>query len=235
MIEVWFHLEYNEERIFGCFKSLSGEIMLPNEHKGMSVVFPVFTYVFATVIVVIFVLDTFLLVPVGTPRFTAKHILHGDKTGYLTGALKLSETKIKKGQLWRLITSTLLHVGLFHILLNTVAFLIVGAAIEMSIGSLKTLLCFIISSLFSALIMAFCFHLDDGEGASTGIYGLIAVYIMASIKSGTVFFSTIPWYLLIVLGIYFVTGLFIDKITLKEHVTGFIGGIFSGVIFLWLL
>ena len=43
------------------------------------------------------------------------------------------------------------------------------------------------------LYMAFVFKLHEGEGASPGIYGLIAVFVILAFRSGTVFFSPVPW------------------------------------------
>ena len=193
-----------------------------------------FTIIFSIVIVLVYLLDTFVVVPKGIPIFTKEHIWVGDKQGYFTKALKLSEEKIKKGQVWRLFTQVFLHVGVFHILMNVGAMLIVGLAVEEMLGWWKTLLCFVGSSFISALCMAFGFKLNDGEGASTGIYGLIAVFLLLAIKNGTILFSAMPWYLLILLAIYTVGGMFMDKTTSWEHVTGFIGGLLVGSLFVFI-
>lgn len=78
--------------------------------------------------------------------------------------------------------------------------------------------------------MTFVYKLHEGEGASTGIYGLIAVFIMLAIKNGTVFFSPVPWLALIVLAIYTVGGMFMGKATAWEHISGFAGGMLMGFI-----
>lgn len=54
--------------------------------------------ILAAVIDICFILDTFVFVPKGVDKFSRQHILDGDKTGALTKALKMSCTKIKKGQ-----------------------------------------------------------------------------------------------------------------------------------------
>jgi len=144
--------------------------------------------------------------------------------------LHLSEKKIKKGQVWRLVSSSLLHIGTWHIISNVTATLIVGYAVESRLGSLKTALCFTVSVLVSGLFMAFVYKLQEGEGASTGIYGLIAVFVVLAVKNSTVFFSPVPTIPLIILAIYTVGGMLVGKATAFEHISGFAGGLLIGLV-----
>lgn len=191
---------------------------------------PIFTITFCALIFVIFILDNFIIIP-KTETVTLKEKLwSGHNKGYINHTLHLSEKKIKKGQVWRLVSSSLLHIGTWHIISNITATLIVGYAVESQLGSLKTALCFIGSAFISGLYMAFVYKLHEGEGASTGIYGLIAVFVMLAVKNGTVFFSPVPMIALIVLAIYTVSGMFMGKATAWEHISGFAGGLLMGFI-----
>ncbi len=191
---------------------------------------PIFTITFCALIFVIFILDNFIVIP-KTEAVTLKEKLwSGHNKGYINHALHLSEKKIKKGQVWRLVSSSLLHIGTWHIISNITATLIVGYAVESQLGSLKTALCFIGSAFISGLYMAFVYKLHEGEGASTGIYGLIAVFVMLAVKNSTVFFSPVPAIALIVLAIYTVGGMFMGKATAWEHISGFVGGLLMGFI-----
>ena len=190
----------------------------------------VFTIVFCVIIFVVYLLDNFLIIP-KTETVTLKEKLWaGHNKGYINHALHLSEKKIKKGQVWRLVSSSLLHIGTWHIISNITATLIVGYAVEMQLGSVKTALCFVGSVFVSGLYMAFVYKLQEGVGASTGIYGLIAVFIILAIKNGTVMFSDVPLVALIVLAIYTIGGMVIDKTTAFEHISGFTGGLLFGLI-----
>ena len=190
----------------------------------------VFTIVFCVIIFVVYLLDNFLIIP-KTETVTLKEKLWaGHNKGYINHALHLSEKKIKKGQVWRLVSSSLLHIGTWHIVSNITATLIVGYAVEMQLGSVKTALCFVGSVLISGLYMAFVYKLQEGVGASTGIYGLIAVFIILAIKNGTVMFSQVPLVALIILAIYTIGGMVIDKTTAFEHISGFTGGLLFGLI-----
>ena len=191
---------------------------------------PIFTITFCAIIVVFYILDNFIVIP-KTAAVTLKEKLWiGHNKGYINHALHLSEKKIKKGQVWRLVSSSLLHVGTWHIISNVVATLIVGYAVESQLGPVKTTLCFIGATIVSGLFMSFVYKLQEGEGASTGIYGLVAVFVMLAIKNGTVFFSPVPTIALIILAIYTVGGMFMGKATAWEHISGFAGGLLMGFI-----
>ena len=191
---------------------------------------PIFTIAFCAIILLIYILDNFIVIP-KTEAVTLKEKLwSGHNKGYINHALHLSEKKIKKGQVWRLVSSSLLHIGTWHIISNITATLIVGYAVESQLGSLKTALCFIGSAFVSGLYMAFVYKLHEGEGASTGIYGLIAVFVMLAFKNGTIFFSPVPTIALIVLAVYTVGGMLVGKATAWEHISGFVGGLLMGFI-----
>lgn len=191
---------------------------------------PVFTLSFCAVIFLIYILDNFLIIPKTEIVTTKEKLWSGHNKGYINHALHLSEKKIKKGQVWRLISSSLLHIGTWHIISNITTLVIVGYAVESQLGVLKTTLCFIGSVFISGLYMAFIYKLQEGEGASTGIYGLIAVFIILAIKNGTVFFSPVPAIALIVLAIYTIGGMLLGKATAFEHISGFVGGMLFGLI-----
>lgn len=196
---------------------------------------PIFTIAFCAIIFIIYILDNFIIIS-KTETVTLKEKLwSGHNKGYINHALHLSEKKIKRGQVWRLVSSALLHVGTVHIVSNITATLIVGYAVESQLGTAKIALCYIGSAFISGLYMAFVYKLHEGEGASTGIYGLIAVFVMLAVKNGTVFFSPVPTIALIVLAIYTVGGMFMGKATAWEHISGFAGGLLMGLVFVVLV
>ena len=191
---------------------------------------PIFTISFCAVIVLIYIIDNFIAIPKAETVTLKEKLWSGHNKGCINHALHLSEKKIKKGQVWRLVSSSLLHIGTWHIISNVTATLIVGYAVESQLGSLKNALCFIGSAFVSGLYMAFVYKLHEGEGASTGIYGLIAVFVMLAVKNGTVFFSPVPAIALIVLAIYTVGGMLVGKATAFEHISGFAGGLLMGFV-----
>lgn len=189
---------------------------------------PIFTLSFCLVIIIIYILDNFLIIPKNATVTLKEKLWTGHNKGYINHTLHLSEKKIKKGEVWRLVSSALLHVGTLHIVSNVTATLIVGYTVESQLGTAKTLACYVGSAFVSGLYMAFVYKLHEGEGASTGIYGLIAVFVMLAIKNGTVMFSPLPLYALIILAVYAIGGMFMGKTTAWEHISGFAGGLLMG-------
>ncbi len=189
---------------------------------------PIFTITFCSIIFIIYILDNFIVIPKAEKVTLREKLLTGHNKGCINHALHLSEKKIKKGQVWRLVSSALLHVGTVHIISNITATLIVGYAVESQLGTLKTLACYVFSAFVSGLYMSFVYKLHEGEGASTGIYGLIAVFVLLAIKNGTLFFSPVSAIALIILAIYTIGGMFMGKATFWEHVSGLVGGLLVG-------
>jgi membrane associated rhomboid family serine protease len=191
---------------------------------------PFFTIAFCVIIFIVYILDNFILISKKETLTTKEKLWSGHNKGYINHALHLSEKKIKKGQVWRLVSSSLLHIGTWHIVSNITATLIVGYAVESQIGTAKTALCYIGAAFVSGLFMSFVYKVQEGEGASPGIYGLIAVFVMLAIKNETVFFSPVPTIALIILAVYTVGGMFMGKATACEHISGFAGGLLMGFI-----
>ena len=75
---------------------------------------PIFTITFCAIIFIIYILDNFLIIPKTETVTTKEKLWSGHNKGCINHALHLSEKKIKSGQVWRLISSALLHVGNFN-------------------------------------------------------------------------------------------------------------------------
>lgn len=186
----------------------------------------------SVVLLVIFVLDSFLLLPKGSNPFLQHHLMDGEKTGWLTIHGKLVTSKVLKGQLWRPVTSMFLHAGVPHIAVNLVALLTVGSLVEGIVGGEKLLLLFMLSGLFSAVSMMVITKIEDGLGASTAIFGLIGVWLVLLLRdSGPVLdaMDMVSWILLVG---YAIVGNLADNTTRLEHLTGTLGGILFALLLL---
>ena len=184
------------------------------------------------ILLIIFLLDTFLFVPKGVRIFSIAHIVEGDKTGFLTQHLKLVTSKVIHGQIWRPLTSMFLHAGLVHIIFNLISMANLGAVLEDKIGGKKLLLLFLLSGLFSAICMMVLTGIEDGLGASTGIFGLFGVLLILLIRDSRSILSEIQPLNWIILAVMVIAGNAIDHITRLEHLTGTIGGMLLGLLLL---
>jgi membrane associated rhomboid family serine protease len=85
---------------------------------------------------------------------------------------------VKNGELFRLATANLLHGSVPHILFNLLALLNLGLFLEPLLGRWRFLSLFLVSALAGAASSAFVGHHVLALGASTGIAGLIGVYVL---------------------------------------------------------
>lgn len=79
---------------------------------------------------------------------------------------------IAVGEYWRLFTSMFLHIGLWHLLFNGYALVILGTELERLLGWGRFLAIYILSGLFGSLV-SYAFSPYLSAGASGAIFGLI--------------------------------------------------------------
>ena len=135
---------------------------------------------------------------------------------------------VKLGEVWRLVTSMFLHVGLVHLICNMYSLYIVGPQLESFFGKTKFLFIYLIGGIVGNLFSAL---LTDGlsVGASGAIFGLFGallyfgyhyrVYLGTVIKS-----QVIP---LIVLNLFI--GFMSSTIDNWAHIGGLIGGAIASI------
>lgn len=193
---------------------------------------PMMTMGICVVLAVVFLLDTFVLVPQGVPVWTKEHLIDGDKLGYLTQNLKLITSKVLEGQVWRPVTSMFLHAGVVHLLFNLVCLLQVGTLVERQVGGGRLLELFLLSGLFSALCMMVLTRIEDGLGASTAIFGLLGVLLVLFWRQGAPLAAQLRPVNWAVLGAMVILGNATDGVTRLEHLTGTVGGILLGLLLL---
>ncbi len=180
-------------------------------------------------LLLIFLLDTFWLVPQGVKILTKAHLLDGDKSGALTVRLKLVTSRVKTGEIWRPLTSMFLHAGIPHIAYNLICLITLGCLLEPVIGPWKLLGLFVGAGFVSALCMMALIQIEDGLGASTGIYGLFGVLLVLTVRFPNLLTAITPlhwvWFAVMV-----VLGFCMDSVTRLEHFTGMVGGILLALV-----
>lgn len=128
-----------------------------------------------------------------------------------------------RGEWWRLVTATLMHGGILHVAFNTYAMLIIGSALEKTIGPGWMLGPFAVSGITGSIVSA-SFNPPNvvSVGASGGVFGLVAMAALLSyLAPRIVAFSRevlVQW-LIFALVIGFAAGF--DN---AGHIGGIIGG-----------
>ncbi|HUU44055.1 MAG TPA: rhomboid family intramembrane serine protease [Planctomycetota bacterium] len=88
-----------------------------------------------------------------------------------------SDGLIRAGQTWRLVTPIFLHYGLFHLVLNSVALIVLGEVIERLYGTRQFALLYFVSGIVS-VVASYFFGGELMVGASGAIFALAGALIV---------------------------------------------------------
>jgi len=151
---------------------------------------------------------------------------------FVVGALD-SYSVVVKGELYRLVTSTFLHSGGTHIVMNMLSLYIVGKMVEKLFSKTAYLSIYFISAFFGAFLSMYI-HIGGfavgASGAIFGLFGALAGFVLVhKDKLGgqfKAFMKDFGILLLINLGIGFV----FPNIDVSAHAGGLIFGMIGGFI-----
>jgi membrane associated rhomboid family serine protease len=139
----------------------------------------------------------------------------------------------KHGQLWRVVTSTFVHVGIVHLLMNMAALWSVGRIMEPLCGWFDLVLLYLLTGISGSLTGMVVHPLIVSAGASGAIFGLFGALtgaVIASRQSMPIAMRvTLLKYALTFTVMNFVYGLTQKNIDLAAHVGGFVVGVPIGV------
>ena len=136
----------------------------------------------------------------------------------------LHKSFILDGQVYRLITSMFLHIGIIHLLFNLYVLYVIGSQIESFYGKIRYLIIYFLSGIIGGL---FSCVLSNGlsAGASGAIFGLLGSILYFGynyrVYLGNVLKSQIIPLIIINLGL----DLLLPNIDIWAHIGGLIGGV----------
>lgn len=134
---------------------------------------------------------------------------------------------IAKGNWWRLVTPNFLHLGIAHIMFNSMALYQIGPQVEEIFGSQKFIFLYLATGIFSNIV-AFAFGIH-GAGASGAIFGLIGLMAVYGHLMGGSLGRDLTRQMLIWAGIGIVLGFLIGADNVS-HVSGFVAGAALGYV-----
>ena len=130
---------------------------------------------------------------------------------------------IRNGEIYRLLTGTLIHIDIIHLLCNLYALFIVGSMVEGYFGKKKYPIIYIVSAITGSLL-SICMSDGFSIGASGAIFGLLGATLYFGyhyrVYFGSVILARIIPIIIINLGI----GFMISGIDNFAHIGGLIGG-----------
>ncbi|ESU30671.1 hypothetical protein G3A_21335 [Bacillus sp. 17376] len=177
---------------------------------------PFFTYLFIAVQVLMFL----VLEAAGGSTDTSTLIKFGAKFNPL----------ILEGEWWRFFTPIIIHIGMLHLFMNTLALYYLGTMVERLYGNLRFLFIYIFSG-FAGVLASFIFSPNLSAGASGAIFGCFGALLYFGVAKPRLFWRTLGLNILIVLGINLAFGFTIPGIDNAGHIGGLAGGFASAGIF----
>jgi rhomboid protease GluP len=176
---------------------------------------PFFTYLFIAIQVIVF----FLMEAAGGSTNTSVLIEFGAKVNWL----------ILEGEWWRLFAPIVLHIGILHLFMNTLALYYIGLTVEKIYGNVRFLFIYLLSG-FSGALASLLFSPNISAGASGAIFGLFGAMLYFGIVYPKLFFRTMGMNILFVIGINLVFGFSFSGIDNAGHIGGLIGGFMGAAI-----
>lgn len=176
---------------------------------------PFFTKIFLTIQLVLFV----LLEMFGGSTHTPTLIAFGAKVNEL----------IYNGEWWRFVTPIFLHIGILHLLMNSLALYYIGMAVEKMYGSARFLFIYMFAGIVGTL-SSFVFSPSISAGASGAIFGLFGALLLLGLLKPALFFRTIGPNILVVIGINLIIGFVIPNVDNAGHIGGLIGGFVAALV-----
>ncbi len=172
----------------------------------------------------------------GKPRFT--YVLLGaiilmyflvEQRGGSTNLLTLIEfgakynPAIEQGEWWRFFSAMFLHIGFLHLFMNSLALFYLGSAVERMYGTIRFIVIYFVAGLFGSLA-SFAFNEQVSAGASGAIFGCFGALLYFGLIHRQLFFRTMGFNVLMILGINLVFGFVVPAVDNGAHIGGLVGG-----------
>jgi rhomboid protease GluP len=142
--------------------------------------------------------------------------------------------KTLAGEWWRLLTATVVHVGVLHIAFNMWVLLAAGPLVERLLGNVGFLVLYVVAGLTGSVTSLLWNPMLVSAGASGAIFGLFGALVAVALRQR----GSIPMEQVTQLrnsGLAFVAynlvfGLFLPNIDVAAHLGGLAGGFLGGLV-----
>ncbi|MDT0109250.1 rhomboid family intramembrane serine protease [Listeria booriae] len=171
---------------------------------------PYVTYVLLAIQIAVFLIMTFTG---GTSNNTYNLVRWGAKFNPL----------IYAGEWWRFITPMFIHIGLLHLLMNSVVLYIIGPMAEKLYGKWRYALIYFISGI-TGVVASFVFNVNVSAGASTAIFGIFGALLYLVVLKPHIYARSLGISIAGLVVVNLVVDLFSQGIDLAGHIGGLVGG-----------
>ncbi|UOQ93737.1 rhomboid family intramembrane serine protease [Halobacillus shinanisalinarum] len=136
---------------------------------------------------------------------------------------------IVDGEWWRILSSMFLHIGTLHLLMNMLALYYLGAAVERIYGTLRFTFIYFLAGIFGGLA-SFMLNPQVAAGASGAIFGLFGALLYFGVHYKRLFFRTMGYNLIFVIGINLAFGILVPQVDNGAHMGGLLGGFIASAV-----
>ncbi|MBU9724213.1 MULTISPECIES: rhomboid family intramembrane serine protease [Bacillaceae] len=136
---------------------------------------------------------------------------------------------ILEGEWWRFFSAMFLHIGIFHLLMNSLALFYLGGAVERIYGSARFFFIYFLAG-FVGSVASFAFNEHVSAGASGAIFGCFGALLFFGVKHPRLFFRTMGMNVIVILLINLVFGLTVPMVDNGAHMGGLVGGFLASAI-----
>lgn len=136
---------------------------------------------------------------------------------------------IAEGEYWRLITPMFLHIGIWHILINSMALYFLGGTVERIYGSFRFFWIYFAAGIMGT-VASFAFTPNLAAGASGAIFGCFGALLYFGLKRRNLFFRTMGMDVIFTLGFNLAFGFIMPMVDNYGHMGGLVGGFMAAAI-----
>ncbi|WP_100406812.1 rhomboid family intramembrane serine protease [Bacillus solitudinis] len=158
-----------------------------------------------------------------------------ERSGGSTSILTLIEFGAKynplilEGEWWRFISAMFLHIGLLHVVMNSLALFYLGSAVERIYGTSRFLVIYFLAGILGS-ISSFAFNEQVAAGASGAIFGCFGALLYFGTIHRKLFFRTMGRNLIIILALNLIFGFSLPMIDNGAHLGGLVGGFLASAL-----
>ena len=130
---------------------------------------------------------------------------------------------VQAGEVWRLVTSMFLHIGLIHLVVNMYSLLIIGKQLESFLGKWKFLIVYLGSGILGSLLSVVV-HSSISAGASGAIFGLLGSLLYFGYHYRLYLGTVLKTQVIPIIIINLLIGFMVPGIDNFAHIGGLVGG-----------
>ncbi|UTR14435.1 rhomboid family intramembrane serine protease [Salipaludibacillus sp. LMS25] len=136
---------------------------------------------------------------------------------------------ILAGEWWRFISAMFIHIGIVHLMMNSLALFYLGSAVEKIFGTKRFFVIYFLAGLLGS-IASFVFNDNVSAGASGAIFGCFGALLYFGLIHKRLFFRTMGMNVIVILAINLSFGFIVPMVDNGAHIGGLIGGFAASAI-----